>query len=67
MLVILPFLKEIKSFWHMYYVDSLRKSFFSEGEDRTWGEARVDPWCPFLILTGTVNDFQRPTEHTKHF
>lgn len=61
--VTLPFLREIKSIWHLFYVSSLRKSFFHGGQDRTWSELKSDPWCPFLIMTGTVNDYMRPSDH----
>lgn len=61
--VTLPFLKEIKSIWHLFYVSCLRKSFFHGGQDRTWSELKSDPWCPFLIMTGTVNDYMRPSDH----
>eukprot|EP00930_Biecheleria_cincta_P046200 TRINITY_DN31870_c0_g1_i1.p1 TRINITY_DN31870_c0_g1~~TRINITY_DN31870_c0_g1_i1.p1 ORF type:complete len:985 (-),score=107.33 TRINITY_DN31870_c0_g1_i1:54-3008(-) len=60
--VTMPFLREIKSIWHLFYVSTLRKSFFHGGQDRTWSELKSDPWCPFLIMTGTVNDYMRPSD-----
>lgn len=60
--ITLPFLGEIKSVWHFYYVRCLRQNFFSHGQDRTMLELRLDPWCPFMLVTGTVNDWGRPID-----
>jgi len=62
--VTLPFLREIKSLWHHYYVRCLQQNFFANGQDRNMLELKLDPWCPFVLVTGTVNDYAPP--HTDH-
>ncbi|CAL1160885.1 unnamed protein product [Cladocopium goreaui] len=60
--ITLPFLREIKSLWHHYYVRCLQQNFFAHGQDRNMLELKLDPWCPFVLVTGTVNDYARPNE-----
>ena len=50
----------IHSTMHKFYSRSLRLAYFALGRDRTWMEVRENPYCPFLVFTGTVNDYVQP-------
>lgn len=52
----------LRSVWHEYYKRTLQTSFFDNGKDLTLAEVQQNPWCPFLIFTGTVNGYKRPGE-----
>mmetsp|Transcript_91848 Transcript_91848/g.285687 ORF Transcript_91848/g.285687 Transcript_91848/m.285687 type:complete len:457 (+) Transcript_91848:2-1372(+) len=45
---------------HRVYRRGLRLAFFANGEDKMWKQVRSNPYCPFLIVTATVNDYMRP-------
>jgi len=60
--VVVPLQPELRSFWHRYYRRSIQLNFFNRGEDITWRSMQENPWCPFIVLTGTVNDYKRSGE-----
>lgn len=64
-LVLLPFYEDIRAGLHLYYKRCLRQNFFAGGEDITIKELIKNPYCPFLILTGTSNDYQPPDDTDK--
>lgn len=49
---------EIRRTWHIFYMRSLRKNFFCGGKDSDFIDQLDQPFCPFIIMTGTVNDFR---------
>eukprot|EP00931_Biecheleriopsis_adriatica_P003985 TRINITY_DN105724_c0_g1_i1.p1 TRINITY_DN105724_c0_g1~~TRINITY_DN105724_c0_g1_i1.p1 ORF type:complete len:1073 (+),score=121.40 TRINITY_DN105724_c0_g1_i1:187-3219(+) len=53
----------IHSLSHSFYQRSLKKAFFDGGKDKHWSDVRNNPYCPFVLFTGTVMDFRRPGEH----
>mmetsp|Transcript_10515 Transcript_10515/g.19044 ORF Transcript_10515/g.19044 Transcript_10515/m.19044 type:complete len:989 (+) Transcript_10515:131-3097(+) len=61
-LVFIPFYPRIRRFWHWYYARCLRQNYFAGGRSGT--DFRMpfiltNPYCPFLLLTGTANDYRR--------
>eukprot|EP00403_Amphidinium_massartii_P008608 CAMPEP_0178412400 /NCGR_PEP_ID=MMETSP0689_2-20121128/21997_1 /TAXON_ID=160604 /ORGANISM="Amphidinium massartii, Strain CS-259" /LENGTH=984 /DNA_ID=CAMNT_0020033649 /DNA_START=36 /DNA_END=2991 /DNA_ORIENTATION=+ len=61
-IVLLPFHDKLRSFWHFYYARSLRQNFFAagrDGKDFPLRDIISNPFCPFLLLTGTANDFSK--------
>lgn len=60
LLVVIPFYNDLRRFWHWFYLRSLRMSFFAKGSDQQFDEAGKCAYLPFLMFTGTVNDFKRP-------
>lgn len=58
--VLVPFYEDIRSLMHLYYQRCLRQNFFADGRDVNIRDLTKNPYCPFLLLTGTSNDFQPP-------
>eukprot|EP00928_Gymnodinium_smaydae_P027933 TRINITY_DN21443_c0_g1_i1.p1 TRINITY_DN21443_c0_g1~~TRINITY_DN21443_c0_g1_i1.p1 ORF type:complete len:1054 (-),score=118.77 TRINITY_DN21443_c0_g1_i1:114-3134(-) len=56
-----PFGIRMRSTWHSYYRRTLRKNYY-KGQDSTLRDIQSNPWCPFFLLTGTVNDYKPFTE-----
>mmetsp|Transcript_48133 Transcript_48133/g.112561 ORF Transcript_48133/g.112561 Transcript_48133/m.112561 type:complete len:1004 (+) Transcript_48133:93-3104(+) len=62
-LVLVPFYTKIRRFWHWYYARCLRQNYFAGGRSGTdflMPFILTNPYCPFLLLTGTANDYRRP-------
>eukprot|EP00446_Apocalathium_sp_SHHI-4_P010921 CAMPEP_0177152164 /NCGR_PEP_ID=MMETSP0367-20130122/370_1 /TAXON_ID=447022 ORGANISM="Scrippsiella hangoei-like, Strain SHHI-4" /NCGR_SAMPLE_ID=MMETSP0367 /ASSEMBLY_ACC=CAM_ASM_000362 /LENGTH=385 /DNA_ID=CAMNT_0018597179 /DNA_START=108 /DNA_END=1262 /DNA_ORIENTATION=+ len=57
--LIVPFYQGIRGTMHRFYSISLQKAYFAKGGDTTWNDIKANMFCPFLILTGTVNDYVR--------
>jgi len=58
-MVLVPCFKEVRAVWHLYYLRSLQKCFFKNGEDRLLSDAAINLYCPLILLTGTANDFKK--------
>lgn len=61
-LFVTPFYEELRSVFHRYYWASLTRSFFEGGRDPYFTDLVKCAYCPFIILTGTCNDYQPPGE-----
>jgi len=64
-LVLLPIYEDIRAGLHLYYWRCLRQNFFADGEDSPITELKEHPYSPFLLLTGTSNDYQPPGDDDK--
>eukprot|EP00927_Polykrikos_kofoidii_P026154 TRINITY_DN23337_c0_g1_i1.p1 TRINITY_DN23337_c0_g1~~TRINITY_DN23337_c0_g1_i1.p1 ORF type:complete len:1193 (+),score=184.22 TRINITY_DN23337_c0_g1_i1:127-3705(+) len=53
----------LTSTMHSFYKRSLRKAFFARGEDTSWTKLSRNPWCPFMLFTGTACDYKRPGDY----
>jgi len=53
-----PFAIRLRAVWHIFYRRTLRQNFFEAGKDVTLEDMQDNPWCPFMIFTGTVNDYK---------
>lgn len=54
-----PFQNFLKAQLHRYYMRSLKLAFFAGGEDCQFSQVSANMFAPFLILTGTLNDWRR--------
>jgi len=61
-IVILPFLPELRAMFHYYYRRSLCGNYFFRGKDVRIADLVTQPYCPFVLMTGTVCDFKPPGE-----
>lgn len=52
----------IQCILHRFYARSLQRAYFAEGKDKLWRNIVRNPFCPFLVFTGTINDYRRPGE-----
>eukprot|EP00929_Paragymnodinium_shiwhaense_P058871 TRINITY_DN29491_c0_g1_i1.p1 TRINITY_DN29491_c0_g1~~TRINITY_DN29491_c0_g1_i1.p1 ORF type:complete len:952 (+),score=112.91 TRINITY_DN29491_c0_g1_i1:111-2966(+) len=59
-IVMTPIVHRMHNTVHQYYKRGLRRAFFADGQDIGWHELETSSYCPFLLLTGTVNDYQQP-------
>lgn len=59
-LAIVPLYNDLRRVWHYYYLRCLRQNFFHAGQDIPFEKTTQHPYCPFLLFSGTVNDYQRP-------
>jgi len=57
-----PFLNVLKTTMHRFYRRSLRRAFFAGGRDVQWRDVSGSPYCPFLLINATVNDYMRPQD-----
>jgi len=64
-LVVLPFYDDLRAGLHMYYRRCLKLNFFADGKDLPIRELGDHPLCPFVVLTGTSNDYQPPDDTDK--
>eukprot|EP00929_Paragymnodinium_shiwhaense_P089057 TRINITY_DN49316_c0_g1_i2.p1 TRINITY_DN49316_c0_g1~~TRINITY_DN49316_c0_g1_i2.p1 ORF type:complete len:1033 (-),score=132.46 TRINITY_DN49316_c0_g1_i2:74-3172(-) len=58
--VMVPCYHRLHNTMHQFYTKSLRRAFFSSGQEHRWHELGENLFCPFLLLTGTVNDYVQP-------
>uniref|UniRef100_A0A7S1LR21 Uncharacterized protein n=1 Tax=Alexandrium catenella TaxID=2925 RepID=A0A7S1LR21_ALECA len=59
-MVMLPFYEEIRCVLHIYYCRCLKQNFFYRGKNPYFCDVLKNPYCPFILLTGTSSDFQPP-------
>lgn len=64
-LLLLPLYEDLRALLHMYYKRCLKQNFFAKGRDVQMTELGNHPYCPFVVLTGTSNDFQPPDDTDK--
>jgi hypothetical protein len=57
-LIMLPFYNDLQRIWHWYYLRSLHTNFYDNGRDVNLQRLKAHPNCPFVLLTGTVNDYR---------
>lgn len=57
---LLVFYRDVRGIWHRYYRGCLRSRFFHDRRDVCLPKLLESPYCPFLLLTGTVNDYIGP-------
>jgi len=63
--VLAPFYDDIRALLHHYYKRCIKVNFFADGEDVNLRQLGRHPYCPFLLLTATSNDFQPPDDIDK--
>jgi len=56
---VLPFYGKLRQMVHLYYRRSLRRSFYHDGLDVNWSEARDVSLCPNMIVSATLVDYCR--------
>jgi len=59
-ILLVPFYAGLRSLMHQYYKDSLRKNFYADGQDNPISDLAGNPYCPYVIMTGTSSDFKPP-------
>mmetsp|Transcript_67967 Transcript_67967/g.163157 ORF Transcript_67967/g.163157 Transcript_67967/m.163157 type:complete len:978 (-) Transcript_67967:207-3140(-) len=56
---------EVRAIQHIYYRRCLQNNFLANGRDVKLQEL-ANPYCPLLVLTGTVSDYVCPGDNTEH-
>jgi len=54
-------LERLRTFVHVFYLESLRRAFFEGGEELPLRNSSSD-YAPVLIVNSSINDYRRPTD-----
>jgi len=61
-IALIPMYHVFRGSMHSYYARSLRMSYFAGGKDKSLSDLESNLFCPFLMFTGTLNDYKRPED-----
>lgn len=64
--IVMPFYHSFRSIFHSFYRRTLKINFFCDGLDVRMVSLKRSLLVPFLLFTGTVNDYIRPGDSGQH-